>query len=353
MSVRDDVWNRELAEPLSSEPPTSNLPVPWTSSGAGGASPVMLGGVEDVVPADDHAAAVDEPNPDALTQGWVRPPGGERTEALFVLAGSSMGIGRTERVTSPVWLDLNQLVHLDAIGDPVDGVVEVEITMEDDSVIGAGWSEEFCDAVVLTLTVLAERRSGTPAAAAPEPPAPEPPAPEPAAVERPGPDVHFEDVSSEPDAIPEAVPETEPQPTDGAPSTFSMSPPAPADEPVAAPIGRSATLELEDVVYLGGYPGQTKRRKKCTVTMSRSGLELTGPGDLAFRISWESVKTVEVQNSDEARFRMNTKIHRDASALVVECDQGVTILLEARDCPTIALRSAIGQLMADLPVVVV
>jgi hypothetical protein len=50
---------------------------------------------------------------------------------------------------------------------------------------------------------------------------------------------------------------------------------------------------------------------------------------------------------------MNTKIHRDASALVVECEQGVTVLLEARDCPTLALRSAISQLMTDLPVVVV
>ncbi len=182
MAVRDDVWNRELSEPLPSEPQMSYLPVPWTSSAAGGASPVLLGGVGDVVPADDHAAAVDEPKPDALTQGWVRPPGGERTEALFVLAGSSMGIGRTERVTSPVWLDLNQLVHLDAIGDPVDGLVEVEITMDDDSVIGAGWSEEFCDAVVLTLTVLADRRAGT----APEPHAGEPTAPaaaEPAAAQ--------------------------------------------------------------------------------------------------------------------------------------------------------------------------
>ena len=153
-----------------------------------------------------------------------------------------------------------------------------------------------------------------------------------------------------------------------APSPTELSPtePSPAGQPEAdptqyaqaagtssAPLGRSASLELEDVVYLGGYPGQSKRRKKCTATMSRTGLELSGPGDLSFRISWESVKTVEVQNSDEARFRMNTKIHRDASALVVECDQGVTILLEARDCPTIALRSAIAQLMTDLPVVVV
>ena len=366
MSVRDDVWDRERSEP-SWEPRTPNLPVPWDSSVTGGASPVMLGGVEDV-PADDHAAALEEPKPDALSQGWVRPPGGERTQALFVLAGSSMGIGRTERVTSPVWLDLNQLVHLDAIGDPVDGSVEVEITMEDDSVIGACWSEEFCDAVVLTLTVLAERRAGstddalpqpTPSAllesALPESALPESALPESAPggdpLERPGPDVTFEEVTSEPAAL------------DPNPSSFSVSPTtdaapattdaAPASPEPAAPLGRSASLELEDVVYLGGYPGQSKRKKKCTATMSRTGLELAGPGDLSFRISWESVKTVEVQNSDEARFRMNTKIHRDASALVVECDQGVTILLEARDCPTIALRSAITQLMVDLPVVVV
>ena len=377
MAVRDDVWNRELSEPLPSEPQMSYLPVPWTSSAAGGASPVLLGGVGDVVPADDHAAAVDEPKPDALTQGWVRPPGGERTEALFVLAGSSMGIGRTERVTSPVWLDLNQLVHLDAIGDPVDGLVEVEITMDDDSVIGAGWSEEFCDAVVLTLTVLADRRAGTApephageptAPAAAEPAAAQPAAAEPAAAEpaveppadRPGPDVTFEDVSPDP-ATPAASDESSSafsvSPSPAAP--VASTPPAPSDDSASSdgspgvPLGRSATLELEDVVYLGGYPGQSKRRKKCTATMSRTGLELSGPGDLSFRISWESVKTVEVQNSDEARFRMNTKIHRDASALVVECDQGVTILLEARDCPTIALRSAIGQLMTDLPVVVV
>jgi len=115
----------------------------------------------------------------------------------------------------------------------------------------------------------------------------------------------------------------------------------------------SPSLELEDVVYLAGHPGQTKRRKKCTVRMSREALELDGPGDVHFRVGWDIVRTIEVQNSDEARFRMNTKIHRDASALVIECDQSVTILLEARDCPTIALRSAMSQLLAGLAVVVV
>jgi hypothetical protein len=116
---------------------------------------------------------------------------------------------------------------------------------------------------------------------------------------------------------------------------------------------RSGALELEDVVYLGGYPGQTRRRKKCTAVLTHEAIEVAGPGDLRFRIAWDSVKTVEAQNSDEARFRMNTKIHRDSSALVVECEQSVTILLEARDCPTIPLRSAITQLLVDLPVVVV
>ncbi len=123
--------------------------------------------------------------------------------------------------------------------------------------------------------------------------------------------------------------------------------------PVPAPDEGSPALELEDVVYLGGYPGQSKRRKKCTVRMSRQALELDGPGDMHFRVGWDVVRTIEVQNSDEARFRMNTKIHRDASALVIECDQDVSILLEARDCPTIALRSAMSQLLAGLAVVVV
>ena len=187
MTVRDDLWSTSPTDEFRTEPLGSNLPVPWSGSATGGEFPVLLGGGADVVPADEQATGVDEPKPDALTQGWVRPPGGDRTEALFVLAGSSMGIGRTERVTSPVWLDLDQLVNLDAVGDPVDGLNEVEITMEDGSVIGAGWSDQFCDAVVLTLTVLAERRAGqapstvepapTPATTEPEPPVPtEPPA---------------------------------------------------------------------------------------------------------------------------------------------------------------------------------
>jgi hypothetical protein len=115
----------------------------------------------------------------------------------------------------------------------------------------------------------------------------------------------------------------------------------------------STALVLEDVTYLGGYPGQPKKRKRCTATFTQEGIEVDGPTGLAFRVGWDVVNSIEAQNADEARFRMNTRIHRDASAVVVQCEQAVTLVLEARDCPTLPLRSAIVQLVDELDVVVV
>jgi hypothetical protein len=281
-------------------------------------------------------------------------------EAIFVLAGTSLGIGRVERTTSPVWLNLDDLVNLDAVGDPVDGLTEVEITMDDQRVIGAGWPEQFCDAVVQVLVSSAGRPTATPgspadtshAAGRTDGPGPEPattpPETAPPVEVDPAPAAPVATAAASPfsaaQVVIEEVPRLDAEP--GAPGAVPSTAPAPDATP-------SAALELEDVVYLGGYPGQSKRRKKCVAGMSRAAVELKGPGDLHFRVGWDVVRTIEVQNADEARFRMNTKIHRDASALVIECDQGVTILLEARDCPTIALRSAISQLLDGLPVVVV
>ncbi len=271
-----------------------------------------------------------------------------------MLAGTSLGIGRVERATSPVWLNLDDLVNLDAVGDPVDGLTAVEILMDDHRIIGAGWPDHFCDAVVQVLVDSAGRATATVrpptlptgpasppassagcqvAAAAAEDTAPAEPGR--ALCRRPSPPRRCTSRRCRSST-----------PSRASPDTVPGTSPAPDATPAAA-------LELEDVVYLGGYPGQSKRRKKCVAGMSRAAVELSGPGDLHFRVGWDVVRTIEVQNADEARFRMNTKIHRDASALVIECDQGVTILLEARDCPTIALRSAISQLLDGLPVVVV
>ena len=357
---------------LEAAPSRVALPVRLTTSDAVEAHTDVRGGEGDVSGAGDgpgHQALPDEPEPDAVARGWVIPPGGSRVDAIFVLAGTSLGIGRVERATSPVWLNLDDLVNLDAIGDPVDGIAHVEILMDDDRIIGAGWPEDFCAAVVDVLMVTTGRANATPGSPADTShgPAAHPEDPEPieaAAVPTwgapaappatPSPAPHDSSTDIAPDTMPD-TPAATTAPSDVAPPLDVAPTPAP-DAPATAPAPHASpagALELEDVVYLGGFPGQSKRRKKCTVGMSRAAIDLKGPGDLHFRVGWDVVRTIEVQNSDEARFRMNTKIHRDASALVIECDQGVTILLEARDCPTIALRSAIAQLLDGLPVVVV
>jgi hypothetical protein len=328
----------------------------------------------------------DEPLPDSACRGWVDPPEQARIEALFVLAGLGLGIQRTDVVTTPVWLDLSEVEAMDAIGEPQGGLIHVEIVMKDSTVVGAGWTEAFCTAVVSALSghSAVEAQTGDQAYLPVDLDATH------GELQEDPPSFFAEaaQVSSDPvlEVAPPVVRDRSRLAEAASAEAGSMdagsaeggsaegglveghefeAPAAPSEqaasvpEPVhslsdVAPVdGTSAGLELEDVVYLGGYPGQTKKRKNCTAVLTRTGLEVVGPADLRFRMSWDSVTSVEPQNSDEARFRMNTKIHRDSSALVIECDQGITLLLEARDCSTVPLRSAITQLLAGLPVLVV
>ncbi len=320
-------------------------------------------------------AAPSQVEPDAVGRGWVERTGASREQALFMLAGSSLGVGDLLGGTLPEWFDLRQTANLDAVGDPVGGMQPVEMSMTDGRVVKAGWPEAFCDHVVTALlATLPGAQSDAPAStpAEPAPAAPEPlaPAPSPAAppeqvstigapADAPAP-VTPAPVAPEPvapDAVapapvaPEPVAPVAPQPVASAPVGSGAE--APAADPSPSDGAAAAALVLEDVTYLGGYPGQGKKRKKCTARLTRDAVEVAGPNGLAFRVPWEVVRTIEAQNADEARFRMNTKVHRDATALVLECDQEVTVLLEARDCPTIPLRSAIAQLVDDLSVVVV
>jgi hypothetical protein len=290
--------------------------------------------------------------PEAAARGWVERHGRPRSEALFVLAGGVLGITSLDGAEAPWWVDLVSVTAADAIGDVVDGVEQVEFFLEDGTTFRAAWDDAF------TAPVVAALQAAT--AAPPEPPPvpvaatevlpgePPPPAASPGPprfTPTPTPDASApEDGQATP---PPAPPSPEP------PSPEPPSPEAPSRGPSSAPPAAGAALVLEDVAYLGGYPGEARRRKRCVATLTREGIEVTGPHELSLRVSWEVVRTVEAQNADEARFRMNTKIHRDATALVVDCAQDVTIVLEARDCPTIPLRSAINSLVADLRVVVV
>ncbi len=280
--------------------------------------------------------------PDAVGRGWIDRGGAPPEPALFFLSGTSLGIGNLVEGSSPVWIELRETTSLDALGDPDRGLQAVEMALTDGRVVRAGWPLTFCDHVVSALQTTLPA-IGAPAHAVAPPVAPSAAPLAPPAVA----------------PVPVAAP---PAPVGAAPTPAAAvaTPPAPGGPPAdtsisaeAAPAAAAAALVLEDVTYLGGYPGQSKKRKKCTATLTRDAIEVAGPNGLTFRVPWEVIRTIEAQNADEARFRMNTKVHRDATALVMECDQGVTVLLEARDCPTIPLRGAIAQLVGDMPVVVV
>lgn len=212
---------------------------------------------------------------EAVGNGWVSLEAGERDDAVFMISGARLGIGPAGADSIPVWLDLDSIKNLDAIGDPIDGIVEIEIRMTDGNVTRAGWPESFCDVVVAALRATVE------------------------------------------------------------------SPPAPR-----------TLLELEDVTYLGGFPGHAKRKKRCTATLSTKGIEISTGPDVKLGLAWDDVMSLDAQNSDEARFRTNTKIHRDASAIIIEPKEGDLVVLEARDCPTVALRQAIITLLKGVDVTV-
>ena len=347
--------------------------------------------------------------PDAVCRGWWAEPGAERQGALFMLAGTAMGVSVTDLQTGdlarPEWVDLATVVHLDALGDPEGGVQTVELGLSTGAVRTAGWTGAFCDAVVDALQRLvvalaaapppAPAPAGPVAVAAsdplppavpvlPEPPAQVPPAPAAAPVQSPFAPVGPPPVPVAGAPVVEVTPLPEPAATTDLPSAltpppFTAQPPAPVASPAEAPAAPAApaasdaseapaevpvapapaqapaaavgtSLVLEDVVYLGGHPSEAKKKKRCTATLTEASVVVEGPSEMSFDVPWSGVASVEVQNSDEARFRMNLRVHRDASAVILTQHDGTKVLLEARDCPTIPLRSAIVQLLAGQPV---
>ena len=330
--------------------------------------------------------------PDAVCRGWWAEPAGERQGALFMLAGTAMGVSVMDVATGdlarPEWVDLATVVHLDALGDPEGGVQTVELGLSTGLVRTAGWTGSFCDAVVDALHRLVEALAAAPASTQPplvvapaDPPAgpfvadPLPPefpaalvapAPDPAPVTSPfapagppapvavDPPAVLVTPLPEPDVapVPDLPPPADVEP-DVTPPPFTPQPTTDPVEPAAAPAGMGTSLVLEDVVYLGGHPSEAKKKKRCTATLTEVAVVVDGPGEMSITVPWSEVTSVEVQNSDEARFRMNLRVHRDASAVILTQHDGTKVLLEARDCPTIPLRSAVVQLLVDQPVEVV
>jgi hypothetical protein len=115
----------------------------------------------------------------------------------------------------------------------------------------------------------------------------------------------------------------------------------------------SSALVIEDVTYLGGHPSLKRKRKKCVATLTHESFELSGGRNASLVLPWSEVTSIEAQNADEARFRINTRIASESTALVVQCTDGSTVLFEAHSCPKVALKGAIAQLVAGLSVIVI
>jgi hypothetical protein len=115
----------------------------------------------------------------------------------------------------------------------------------------------------------------------------------------------------------------------------------------------SSALVIEDVTYLGGHPSMKRKRKKCVATLTHESFELSGGRNASLVLPWSEVTSIEAQNADEARFRINMRIASESTALVVQCTDGSTVLFEAHSCPKVALKGAIAQLVAGLSVIVI
>jgi len=289
--------------------------------------------------------------PDAVGRGVLgHEPDGQAV--LFVLAGHSLGSTPVGGEGSPRWLDLRRLLNLDAVGDPADSKIPIEASFDGEPLFRALWPEPFCDQVVDRLRELLDSGQMIPEGAeasgteqATSAPADSVPSPSPFSADSATPPeaaaaAAAGEAASAPgvDAPLWAAPDDRPLPGDGPPLPGVVSG------------GTRGELTLEDVVYHGGYPGQTKRRKKCVAVLDAQGLAVSGPNGPEFRLPWESIRSVEAQNSDEAKFRLGVKAKRNSTVVVFECDQGVSIVLEAHDVPTMPLKGALHELLGEGPV---
>jgi hypothetical protein len=337
--------------------------------------------------------------------------GGDDSSTLFVLAGSSLGATLIEGEGTPQWFDLRKVVALDAIGDPAGSKIRIEVAFDSGERFEAMWPEPFCDKVVLRLEELFEAgamsREVPPEAPTPDQaPAAEitgssaeafaPASPfgssdataatattaasaasgaqvpdggtslegstsldDGAAGDQPTPTPVSEvvavdltlaaDESGVPPGNAPALEELPPMPVVGGDL------PLPGDgPPLASTPSESGEQELvlRDVIYHGGYPGEPKRRKKCILVLGGAGIGVSGPAGPQVQIEWEHIRSIEAQNSDEAKFRLNLRTKRGSTTLVIDCDDESTVLVEARDVSTLPLRAAVAEMVAGRGVVV-
>lgn len=333
-----------------------------------------------------------------LVEGWIRvgdEPTGRLHDVLFVLTDRALGIGRSEGVEAPRWVDLASIRFVDAIEGSLYPLQTISIELHDGNGLFVGWPTAFTKRLIPLLVAL---RTQPEVQAAPEPaPTPTPTQPAPA--------LGFLAVPRERPAAPDLDPELAallaasitsspaPTPTVG----LTIAPPAPdapqapdvaqvpdepaapaaevdteahtaffegdgLDDPDAAPVptfgsdsrapwdamGSAWPTDIPSVTYLGGHPDLKRKRKGGVAVFGPRGLEVkgTGVGRWEMNLDWAYVRDVDVQGADEIMFSEALRVAPTSSVLVVEMTDSARLFFEVSGRRPPSLRSEIAAVIS-------
>jgi len=111
-------------------------------------------------------ALSDELEPTTLVhgviEGWLQRGAGDDLElidTLFILTEARLGLGRTDEAPGERrWVQLTDIVAIDAVDDSPLPLQTIEIELADGLVMCLGWPETFTEVVIPVLVALAERK---------------------------------------------------------------------------------------------------------------------------------------------------------------------------------------------------
>lgn len=105
---------------------------------------------------------------------------------------------------------------------------------------------------------------------------------------------------------------------------------------------------MRGVLYLGGHPAHSRKRKNGTMVFSPNGIDVGGAGlqNWSMSMEWAYVEGVEIQGPDEVMFADHLKIDSASSALIVTMIDGTRMFFEVRTRRPPSLRSSLAPVLS-------
>lgn len=105
---------------------------------------------------------------------------------------------------------------------------------------------------------------------------------------------------------------------------------------------------MRGVLYLGGHPAHSRKRKNGTMVFSPNGIDVGGVGlqNWSMSMEWAYVESVDIQGPDEVMFADHLKIDSASSALIVTMIDGTRMFFEVRTRRPPSLRSSLAPVLS-------